>query len=94
MEICKTDVFSIEIYKILIKSDTVILSQKFKKVNSLRLSGSLIRKLGSKKCDICKNVTFLDEKAISENEILVADANDTKNIFPLLLLNKVLKLLT
>ena len=40
--------FSIEIYKILIKSDTVILSQKFKKVNSLRLSGSLIRKLGSK----------------------------------------------
>lgn len=41
--------FSIEIYKILIKSDTVILSQKFKKVNSLRLSGSLIWKLGSKK---------------------------------------------
>ena len=36
------------IYKILIKSDAVILSQKFKKVNSLRLSGSLIRKLGSK----------------------------------------------
>ena len=31
----------------------------------------------------CKNVTFLDKKAISENEILVADANDTKNIFPL-----------
>lgn len=60
MEICKTDVFSIEIYKILIKSDTVILSQKFKKVNSLRLSGSLIRKLGSKKCDICKNVTFFE----------------------------------
>ena len=37
-----------------------ILYKIFENVNIFRLSGSLIRKLGSKKCDIFTNVTFFE----------------------------------